>query len=70
MFPGAFKFNMYLEMGATFGQLLLSSPSLKSKVPKSRQKGLGLTLKSHGKLMVKLHMCQLSNAVKGPFLNS
>ena len=26
----------------------LSSPSPKSKVPKSRPKGLGLTLKSHG----------------------
>ena len=26
----------------------MSSPSPKSKIPKSRPKGLGLTLKSHG----------------------
>ena len=37
-----------IEPTQSIKYFLLSSPSPKSKVPKSRPKGLGLTLKSHG----------------------
>ena len=41
-------FDMILLLASLIPKSQLSSPKPKSKVPKSRPKGLGLTLKSHG----------------------
>ena len=42
------KLPSWNTSGHKFSHTIVKSPSPKSKVPKSRPKGLGLTLKSHG----------------------